>query len=86
MARAEQDADSAKCQFFINLGDNTSLDYVPNQADVPVWQTAGYCAFGEVEGDGLKVLEKIAGKPVTSRNEMDHFPVNPVEIISARRH
>jgi peptidyl-prolyl cis-trans isomerase A (cyclophilin A) len=85
MARAAKDADSADCQFFFNLGDNSDLDYVSEEPDVPVWQTAGYCAFGVVEGNGLEVLDKIARVPVTSRNEMDRVPVTPIEIISVRK-
>lgn len=85
MARAPQDADSARCQFFFNLGDNASLDYAPPEDGVPLWQTAGYCAFGTVEEGGMAVLDAIAQKPVTSRNGMDRVPTVPIRIISARK-
>lgn len=85
MAREPEDADSARCRFYINLADNSGLDFRPNDGSEPLWQTAGYCAFGEVEGDGLKVLERMADKPVTSRNEMNYVPVEPITIISVRK-
>ncbi|NLS92348.1 MAG: peptidyl-prolyl cis-trans isomerase [Planctomycetaceae bacterium] len=85
MAREEKDADSARCQFFFNLRDNLDLDYAKEEENVPVWQTAGYCAFGEVEGDGLRILDEIAQQPTGSRNGMDRVPLKPITIIRARR-
>lgn len=85
MAREPEDADSARCQFYFNLTDNSGLDYRPNDGTEPVWQTVGYCVFGEVEGDGLKVLEKIASKEVTTRKELNHVPVVPITIIGIRK-
>ena len=85
MAREPENADSARCQFFINLVDNTSLDYAPPEDGVPVWQTAGYCAFGEVDADGRAVLDRIAECEVTSVNEMDRVPVETITIESIRR-
>jgi len=84
MARDPQDADSAQCQFFINLEDNVNLDYVPAEEGEPKWETIGYCAFGVVV-EGMDVVEKIGDVPVTSRNEMDGVPVEPVVIRSVRR-
>ncbi|ENZ7220396.1 peptidylprolyl isomerase [Escherichia coli] len=51
MARL-QEADSATTQFFINLADNSNLDYRDNQS-------AGYCVFGEVI-EGMEVVDSIA--------------------------
>lgn len=85
MARETQDADSARCQFFFNLRDNSDLDYSPEEDGVPVWQTAGYCVFGEVEGDGLRILDEIAQQPTGSRNGMDRVPLKPITIIRTRR-
>ncbi len=85
MARQPEDADSACSQFYINLVDNAGLDFRPRSEKEPVWQTAGYCVFGQVEGDGLRVLQKIAESEVTSRNEMDNVPVNPCTITAIRR-
>lgn len=85
MAREPENADSARCQFFINLVDNTSLDYVPPEDGVPEWQTAGYCAFGTVDADGMIVVDKIAQARVHSVNGMDQVPIDPVMIISIRK-
>lgn len=86
MARAEQDADSAKCQFFFNLRDNVELDYSPPQKEgIDLWKTAGYCAFGEVEGNGLQILEDVANQPVTTRDGMSRVPRDPVTIVSVRK-
>ena len=84
MAREPDRADSARCQFFINLRDNTSLDYTPEEAGVPVSETAGYCAFGEVV-EGMDVLDSIGSKPVENRKGMPNVPVEPIVIESARR-
>ena len=85
MAREAENADSARCQFFINLVDNTSLDYEPPEEGVPQWQTAGYCAFGKVDGDGMAVVDRIAQAKVHSVNGIDQVPVEPITINSIRR-
>ena len=47
------DPDSATCQFFFNLVDNsTSLDNPAN--------SGGFTVFGEVKGDGMDVVDAIA--------------------------
>lgn len=84
MAREPDRADSARCQFFINLRDNTSLDYTPEESGVAVSETAGYCAFGQVI-EGIEVLDKIGDKPVEDRNGMPNVPVEAVVIRSIRR-
>ncbi len=85
MAREEQDADSACCEFFINLGNNSSFNYVTPEDGVPVWQTEGYCAFGTVDKADWPVLDKIAEKQSTSRNNRDRWPVDTIKIIRARK-
>ena len=85
MAREPENADSARCQFFINLVDNTSLDAVPPEDGVPEWQTAGYCAFGTVNDDDMAVLDKIGQVKVSSVKGMDRVPVETITIISIRR-
>ena len=85
MARDPENADSARCQFFINLVDNTSLDAVPAEEGVPEWQTAGYCAFGTVDSAGMAVVDKIGQAKVSSVKGMDRVPVEPITIISIRR-
>lgn len=84
MAREPDRADSARCQFFFNLTDNTSLDYAPEEAGVPISETAGYCAFGQVV-EGIEVLDKIGGKPVENRDGMPNVPIEPIVILSVKR-
>lgn len=59
MARANP-VDSATSQFFINLADNTNLDYI--SASSP-----GYAVFGIVVY-GMDVINKIAKVPTETRN------------------
>jgi cyclophilin family peptidyl-prolyl cis-trans isomerase len=57
MARLPQ-PDTATAQFFINVGDNTRLNFV-NAAGTPKW---GYAVFGKVT-DGMGVVEGIKSVP-----------------------
>jgi cyclophilin family peptidyl-prolyl cis-trans isomerase len=72
MARTA-DPHSASAQFFINVNDNTFLDY-PGQDG---W---GYCVFGSVV-EGMDVVNKI--KKVQTGNAGSHrdVPIEPVTII-----
>ncbi|HEI2999148.1 TPA: peptidylprolyl isomerase [Escherichia coli] len=71
MARL-QAADSATTQFFINLADNSNLDYRDNQA-------AGYCVFGEVI-EGMEVVDAIAAVDTGRRGMLIDVPVEDVII------
>ena len=53
MARTS-DPNSATAQFFINVNDNTNLDFVSAERG----ETYGYCVFGKVVS-GMDVVEKI---------------------------
>ncbi|HEX3657016.1 MAG TPA: peptidylprolyl isomerase [Pirellulales bacterium] len=79
MAHQPSDADSATCQFFINLSDNSSLDC---QSDDP--KQRGYCVFGEVI-EGLQVLEKISQVKVHSVKQFPSVPVQSVMIRAVTR-
>jgi len=74
MART-MDPHSASAQFFINVNDNTFLDY-PGQDG---W---GYCVFGKVV-DGMDVVNRI--KDVDTGNKAGHqdVPVEPVVVEKA---
>jgi len=72
MAR-EANPDSATSQFFINVGDNTGLDY-PNMG-------GGYTVFGKVV-KGQDVVDKIKGVLVDDIHGMENVPVTPVVIKS----
>ena len=74
MARTN-DPDSATSQFFINVKDNTALDYGP--------RNAGYAVFGEVV-DGMGVVERIVAVPTVTRPPYADVPATPVVIKSAR--
>lgn len=75
MARTA-DPNSATSQFFINLVDNSSLDY-------PQPDGYGYAVFGRVVS-GMKVVDRIAAVPTHSVGPMANVPVQPVLIRSAR--
>jgi cyclophilin family peptidyl-prolyl cis-trans isomerase len=75
MART-QEVNSATAQFFINVSDNTFLNY---KSENP--QEYGYCVFGKVI-EGMDVVDKIKSVDTTSQGPYRDIPVNPVEIIS----
>ena len=72
MARTS-DPHSATTQFFINLADNTYLDYGKNP------QKWGYTVFGKVI-KGMDVVDEIAEVPVVNIGWMMNVPVKPVII------
>jgi cyclophilin family peptidyl-prolyl cis-trans isomerase len=75
MART-QEVNSATAQFFINVSDNTFLNYKSeNPAEY------GYCVFGKVI-EGMDVVDKIKSVDTTSQGPYRDIPVNPIEIIS----
>jgi cyclophilin family peptidyl-prolyl cis-trans isomerase len=80
---------SATCQFFINLTDNSRLDFT-----APRPGGYGYCVFGQVV-EGMDVVNAIAGVPTGeatgtradgSPAPMQNVPVKPVVIESIRVH
>ena len=83
MARATT-ADSASSQFFINLVDNTGLDYGTRTYDYQYNITAqvGYCVFGEVLS-GMDVVDAIASLETETVGNMQNVPVEDVILHSA---
>lgn len=79
MARRADAIDSATSQFFIDLDDNTSLDFAGTQP-----AQYGYCVFGEVIS-GMDVVEQIAKGEVHNTQQFESVPVRPVVIESVRR-
>jgi cyclophilin family peptidyl-prolyl cis-trans isomerase len=75
MARTN-DPDSATSQFFINVKDNTALDYAGAR-------NPGYAVFGEVV-EGMGVVERIVAVPTTTRGPYADVPKIAVIIKSAR--
>ena len=72
MARTS-DPHSANTQFFINLVDNTYLDYGKNP------QKWGYTVFGKVI-KGMDIVDEIAEVPVMNVGWMMNVPVKPIII------
>lgn len=76
LAMARTDAtDSATSQFYINVVDNLSLDYVSDTQP-------GYAVFGKVV-DGLPVVDAISAVPTGAVNAMTDVPLTDVVIVSA---
>lgn len=76
MARAYP-INSAAAQFFINLADNPKLDH---KGPEPV--NFGYAVFGRVIS-GLHLLEILASKPVTVREQHQNVPYEEEVILKA---
>lgn len=75
MART-MDPHSATAQFFINVADNSFLNYSGDHV-----QGYGYCVFGEVIA-GMDVVEAIAKVKTGQRNGHGDVPVEEVSILS----
>ena len=71
--------DSATCQFFINLVDNSFLNHKDDSA-----QGFGYCAFGKVT-DGMDVVDRIGKVKTTVKAGQRDVPAEAVTIKSIRR-
>ncbi|MBI3036523.1 peptidyl-prolyl cis-trans isomerase [Candidatus Woesearchaeota archaeon] len=63
--------DSASSQFFINIADNSPLDYNPGND--------GYAVFGTVT-KGMDVVNAIAAVKTSSRGPYDDWPIEDVVI------
>jgi cyclophilin family peptidyl-prolyl cis-trans isomerase len=77
MARTP-DVDSATCQFFITLKDNTFLDHRDNTPD-----GFGYCVFGKVVS-GMDVVDAIAKVRTGTKRGMGDVPLEPIAILSVK--
>ena len=78
-------AHSASSEFFINVANNTFLDYGSFTYDYYSGQPVahiGYCVFGKVLS-GMTVVNAIAALTTTTENSMQNVPVNDVIIQSA---
>jgi len=76
MARTNQ-PHSATAQFFINVENNSSLDYTSGSNS----RTWGYAVFGRVTS-GMDVVEQIRYVETTSQPPFSDVPVEPVVIES----
>ncbi|KAI3597743.1 Peptidyl-prolyl cis-trans isomerase PpiA precursor [Cupriavidus necator H850] len=74
MARTS-DPNSATAQFFVNVVDNSNLDY-------PQPDGNGYAVFGKVV-EGMETIDKIKSVPTTAYGPMRNVPAAPIVIESA---
>ena len=79
MART-MDPNSATDQFFINVRDNSFLNY-----KAPTMKGYGYTVFGKVLR-GMDVVDKISGVRTTSRKGHRDVPRQPIYIKKMYRH
>ena len=70
------DPDSATAQFFINVSNNTALDY-------PGRDGAGYAVFGKVV-KGTEVVDQIKAVNTGDRGMNQNVPTKPIVITSAK--
>ena len=80
MSRDPDYADSATCQFFINLVDNEALDFQKTEDDA----NNGYCVFGEVI-EGMQLVDRMATNKVREFKDFPNVPVEPIVIESVIR-
>lgn len=78
MARTN-DPHSASSQFFINVANNSFLDF---KAETP--NAFGYCAFGKVT-EGMDIVLKLSQVPTTHRSGHSDVPVEEIVILSAEQ-
>jgi len=72
------DPNSADSQFFINLSDNTALDFKMRTPS-----GYGYCVFGQVV-QGMDVVDAIGNVETHAVKGFEHMPVEPVIIKEAK--
>ena len=78
MARTS-DVNSATAQFFINVADNSFLDFrSKNPRDY------GYCVFGHVTS-GMNVVDMIRKVKTSTKGPHENVPVSPVEILEIKQ-
>ena len=73
------DPNSATAQFFVNVKDNSFLDYRDSSPE-----GIGYCVFGKVV-EGMDVIDKIKAVPTGVKAGMKDVPNTPVVIESMAR-
>lgn len=76
MSHEPNDPNSANRQFFINVVDNTGLDFQGNEPD-----QRGYCVFGRVT-QGMEIVDQIAAAAVAPQEGFDSLPAKPIVIQS----
>lgn len=88
MGQKPGDQNSASSDFFINLKDNSQLDY--RSAGSLQGRSNGYTVFGKVI-EGMDVVEKIAAVPIETKKfenssyKLENCPVDNIVINEIRR-
>lgn len=77
MARTS-DPNSASAQFFINVADNSFLDFRAKNV-----REYGYAVFGKVI-EGMDVVEKMKKVKTTTKGPHENVPVEAIEILDAK--
>lgn len=77
MARTGE-VNSATAQFFINVSDNSFLDFKSKSP-----REYGYAVFGKVI-DGMDVVDAIKKVKTGSKGPFEDVPVEPVEILEIK--
>jgi cyclophilin family peptidyl-prolyl cis-trans isomerase len=80
MVRRPDSADSATCQFFINMADNPNLDFKAKTTAAGY----GYCVFGEVV-EGLDVVNAIGNVRVCDTKDFECTPEQAVVVKTIRQ-
>lgn len=84
MSRQPDNKNSATCQFFFNLADNSGLlDHKESPTGETADQDFGYCVFGRVV-EGMTVVDSIGNVKVQARGGFETIPVEDVIIRSVR--
>ena len=76
MSHEPNDPHSGTCQFFINVVDNTGLNYQGNAPD-----QRGYCVFGRVT-QGMEIVDQIAAAALAPQEGFDNLPAEAIVIQS----
>lgn len=77
MARTS-DVNSATAQFFINVSDNSFLDFKGKNP-----HAYGYCVFGKVI-EGMNVVDKIKNLKTSNHGPYENVPKETVEILEVK--
>ena len=77
-ARVPDGVDTATSQFFINLANNSSLNYTNSTLS-----GFGYAVFGKVT-KGMDIVDKIGSVSVSTQKGLQNVPVKPVILLSVK--
>ncbi|MFN0019875.1 MAG: peptidylprolyl isomerase [Pirellulaceae bacterium] len=76
LSHEPSDPNSGACEFFINVVDNTGLNYQGKEPD-----QRGYCVFGRVT-KGMEIVDQIAAAALGPKEGFDNLPAEAIVIQS----